>query len=432
MYPYGGRKTRSHGNPHTPGASGWIPLLCQSCRREKYQVNQQSGEHIVAVVGCGGYGHDEVRSALKKAVDLVEESGQVVISGEHILLKPNLLQGMPPEQCVNTHPEVLAALAELLIVRGCRVIIADSPGGGIRYTVQSLKKAYAGAGYDRAALDTGADLNFDCGFEIRSFPEGRVSKQFPLISPALSTDGIVVASKAKTHILTLITGSSKNLFGLVPGLEKPMFHSRFHDPALFAGMIVDLNEMVKPRLHIIDAVTGMEGDGPTSGTPRKIGVILAGTNAFALDSVLCRLMSIDPAEVPVLAEAIKRGHIKADSSDIRIIGDPVGSYIVEGYRKPSTYLGKGKGMHQKFVFRALHHLGKIYTLRPSVDRYACTRCGKCQVICPKGAIRVSSAGTEIDLSKCIRCYCCHEMCTSDAIHLKRGIAGTLLHKIVGE
>ena len=77
-------------------------------------MNQQSGEHIVAVVGCGGYGHDEVTSAVKKAVDLIEESGRVVISGEHILLKPNLLQGMPPGQCVNTHPEVLAAVASLL------------------------------------------------------------------------------------------------------------------------------------------------------------------------------------------------------------------------------------------------------------------------------------------------------------------------------
>ncbi len=394
-------------------------------------MNHQSGEHIVAVVGCGGYGHDEVTSAVRKAVDLVEESGRVVISGEHILLKPNLLQGMPPGQCVNTHPEVLAAVASLLISRGCRVTIADSPGGGIRYTTSNLKKAYAGAGYDRVALDTGAELNFDTGYEIRSFPEGKVSKQFPIISPALITDGIIVASKAKTHILTLITGSAKNLFGLVPGLEKPMFHSRFHDPALFAGMIVDLNEMVQPRLHIIDAVTGMEGDGPTSGTPRKIGVILAGTSAFALDMVLCRIMSVDPAEVPVLSEAIKRGHIKDDFSDILLKGDPVNSFIVEGYRKPTTYLGKGKGMQQKFIFRVLPHLGKIYTLRPSVDRKACTRCGKCQVICPKGAIQVSSAGAEIDLSKCIRCYCCHEMCTSDAIHLYRGIAGRILHKIVG-
>jgi Uncharacterized conserved protein len=392
----------------------------------------QSGEHIVAVVGCGSYGHDEVASALKKAVDLVEESGAVVTGGERILLKPNLLQGMPPQQCVNTHPEVLAAVADLLISRGCRVTIADSPGGGIRYTVRNLKKAYEGAGYDRVASDTGADLNYDTGFEVRSFPDGRVVKQFPLISPALTADGIVVASKAKTHILTLITGSAKNLFGLIPGLEKPLFHSRFHDPALFAGMIVDLNEMVKPRLQIIDAVTGMEGDGPTSGTPRKIGVILAGTNAFALDMVLCRLMSIDPSEVPVLAEAIKRGLIKDDMSDILVKGDPVEWYIVEGYRKPSTYLGKGKGMQKKFIFRALHHLGKIYALRPSVDREACTRCGKCQVICPGGAIRISSAGAHIDLSKCIRCYCCHEMCTSDAIRLKRGIAGQLLHKIVGD
>ncbi len=122
-----------------------------------------------------------------------------------------------------------------------------------------------------------------------------------------------MASKAKTHILTLITGSAKNLFGLVPGLEKPLFHSRFHDPALFAGMIVDLNEMVKPRLHIIDAVTGMEGDGPTSGNPRKIGVILAGTNAFALDMILCRLMSVDPAEVRFLQKQEKEVILKTIS-----------------------------------------------------------------------------------------------------------------------
>lgn len=79
----------------------------------------------------------------------------------------------------------------------------------------------------------------------------------------------MVVSKAKTHMWTRMTGATKNLFGIIPGLEKPVFHSRFQDERRSGEMLVDLNECMRPRLQVVDAVMGMEGDGPQAGTPPK-------------------------------------------------------------------------------------------------------------------------------------------------------------------
>ena len=112
--------------------------------------------------------------------------------------------------------------------------------------------------------ETGAELNYDTSFDDHAFPEGRYAKRFPVISPVKDCDHIIVVSKAKTHLWTLFSGGAKNLFGVIPGLEKPMHHARFQDPAHFGGMIVDLNEALKPSLQVMDGVIAMEGDGPSS------------------------------------------------------------------------------------------------------------------------------------------------------------------------
>ena len=102
--------------------------------------------------------------------------------GEKILLKPDLLHGLEPDRCVTTHPAVVAAIARLLVEHGCRVLIADSPGGGVTYSEANLRRAYARAGY-MAAEETGAALNYDTGSSSVSFPQGAVMRQFSIITP---------------------------------------------------------------------------------------------------------------------------------------------------------------------------------------------------------------------------------------------------------
>jgi uncharacterized protein (DUF362 family) len=344
-------------------------------------VLQPSGRDTrVAVVRCEGYSRSEVDAAVRRAIDLFGGIGRFVSPGEKILLKPNLLHGLEPDRCVTTHPAVVAAIARLLMEHGCRVLIADSPGGGVIYSEANLRRAYARAGYMAAAEETGAALNYDTGSSSVSFPEGAVMRQFSIITPAAEADGIVVVSKAKTHMWTRMTGATKNLFGIIPGLEKPVFHSRFQDERTFGEMLVDLNECMRPRLQVVDAVMGMEGDGPQAGTPRKIGAILAGSHYAAVDTVLARLIGIEPLEIGCIASAAERDLF--NPADVRTVGDDPAALAVPDFRKPYAYAGARGGVGRRVSLALLERFGRIYAPRPGVISGACIGCRKCERICP--------------------------------------------------
>jgi len=392
-------------------------------------VQPAGRDATVAVVRCDGYGRDEIDTAVRRAVDLLGGTGRFVSPGQRILLKPNLLQGQEPERCVTTHPAVVAAVARLLGEHGCRVVIGDSPGAGIVYSEANLRRAYTRTGYAAVAEETGAALSYDTSFQTVPFPEGEVMKQFSIITPAVAADAIVVVSKAKTHMWTRMTGATKNLFGLIPGLEKPVFHFRFRDEYAFGRMLLDLNECMKPRLQIVDAVMAMEGDGPQDGSPRKIGVILAGSDPSAVDTVLARLIGMDPLEIGSIRSAAGRGLV--DPGAVRTVGDDPADFAVPDFRKPSTYAGGGTGVWRRVVLAVVQRFGKTYAPRPGVVAPACIGCRKCERICPVHAITVTEGRATIDLARCIRCYCCHEMCTEHAITLSRSLTGKLLARLLG-
>lgn len=406
----------------TPGADHTIP---------SYET--QDGLHSVpvALVSCPDYEPSHVDDALRRAVSLIGGLEKWVSPGTRVLVKPNLLQGLGPEHAVCTHPVVVSSVIRLMNEHGCTVTLADSPGGGIRYTEKNLMKQYREAGYSRLAEDPGCTLNADTGFQILKFGDGKVCREFPIINPCFSSDHIVVVSKAKAHILTLMTGATKNLFGLIPGLEKPLIHSRFQTGERFGDMLIDLNLAVRPSLHVADAILAMEGDGPTSGIPRHLGVLLVSPCPFALDTILCRLMSIDPLDVPYLSCAVRRGLCSADGKEIMLLGDQSEAFIARDFRTPRTYRGSRRGMEVSPLFRAVHRLGRIYGVRPQVEISRCTGCGKCIAICPARAINLSGNHAVIRTGECIRCFCCHEMCSDGAIALKRSLAGSILHLGLG-
>jgi len=393
-------------------------------------VAQPGGrDPTVAVVRCDDYVPGEVDAAVRRAIDLIGGMGRFVAPGQRVLLKPNLLQGQEPEKCVTTHPAVVAAVARLLAEHGCRVVIGDSPGAGIVYSEANLRRAYARSGFTAVAEETGAVLNYDTGFTNVPFPEGETMKQFPIITPAAEADAIVVVSKAKTHMWTRMSGAAKNLFGLIPGLEKPVFHFRFRDEYAFGRLLVDLNECMKPRLQVVDAVMGMEGDGPQAGSPRKIGVILAGSDYSAVDTVLVRLIGMEPLEIGSLRSAAARGLL--DLAAVRTVGDDPAEFALPDFRKPSTYAGGRAGPWRRVVLTVVQRFGRTYAPRPGIVAPACIGCRKCERICPVQAITVREGKAAIDLSRCIRCYCCHEMCTEHAIALSRSLTGRLLARLFG-
>lgn len=380
---------------------------------------------------CGSYAREELETAVRKAIGAIGGITSFIRPGSRVLLKPNLLQGLAPDRCVTTHPEMVRAVSLMCRDLGCRVTIADSPGGGIRYTPANLKRLYTSAGYDAIARDTGAELNYDTGFRTLPHPSGHVAKSFPVITPAIDTDHIIVISKAKTHLWTLYTGGVKNLFGVIPGLEKPLHHARFQDPDRFAGMILDLNDLLHPSLQVMDAVMVMEGDGPSSGTPRRIGAVLAGTNATALDLTTCRILGIPSAEVSTLKAARERGLAGSEPDQVAVVGDFSTAPPEHGVRLPSTYQGQGRGIQPNLLLTLLHRLGGVYAPYPAILVDRCQQCGRCALICPAGALTLECGIPTIQREICIRCYCCHEICPAGAIAIRPGPVRRLVARISG-
>jgi len=322
------------------------------------------------------------------------------------------------------------AVAKLLKEYGCDVLMGDSPGSGIPYTAASLRKAYSASGFDCVAEELGVALNFDVGYRDVPAPNSKTMKQFPIINPALDSDAIVVVSKVKTHASLFVSGAAKNIFGVIPGLEKPTYHARLQDPLSFGRMLVDLNDLVKPRLQIMDAVIGMEGDGPFAGNPRKIGAILASGDYSAIDVATCRLIAVDPVHAPTIAAAVERGFLRDDLSDVSLIGDSWEGMVVKDYKRPAPYAGEGRRYAPSFS--KIIALSREYTLRPVIHEDLCTACLKCVQSCPVKTISVIDEKPVIDYTKCIRCYCCHEMCDSRAISLEHNeAAGKELAKLTG-
>lgn len=382
----------------------------------------------VSLVRCDDYSQETVDLAVRRVVDLLGGLGRFLERGERVLLKPNLLIDAPPEECVTTDPAVVIAIGKLIRSFGCKVIIADSPGSFLPYTHETLTRTYSRTGMLAAARELGVPVNLDIGFKELEFRHGRSLKRFKAIVPAVECDAIVVISKLKTHLATGMTGGAKNIYGIVPGLEKKAVHARFRDPRRFADALVDINERMRPRLQIMDAVMAMEGDGPTSGRPRAVKAILAGGSPYAVDAVAARLMHLDPMRVTTLQAAVGRKLVSFE--DIRVAGDSVEAMSVPDFALPCTFTSAASGSEARRTAASVIGRLNLDRARPVVSARLCRGCGACARCCPAEAIRIENGRAVIDRKRCIECYCCHEMCTSKAIELHKGLAGRILGHVM--
>ncbi len=367
----------------------------------------------VAVVRCGSYDEPEVEAQVKRLLDLLGGIGCYVKPGDRVLLKPNLLSASDPARAITTHPLVLKAVVKAVQAAGGRPLIADSPGGP--FNRGSLETAYARSGFKAVAEETGAKLNYNTGSKVAHFPDGVLLKRIDLLAVLDEVDAVITLPKMKTHMLTTATGAVKINFGLVPGLTKPAYHLKFQSRDLFADMLLDVLACVKPRLALMDAVVGLEGDGPGShGRPRRTGLLMASADSVALDVAEADVMGIVPTEVSTTARAVLRGLTSGKASDLKVLGERLADVRV-GYRKPSGRKGLlGAFMGSKAVNRVMLDLALPYP----VANEKCVRCGVCRQSCPAGAITITDRA-RMDRAKCIRCYCCHELCPHKAIDLKR-------------
>lgn len=314
----------------------------------------------VAVVRCKTYDVETVKPALEEALNAVNGL-DFVKPGMKIIIKPNLVSFKKPDAAATTHPALLEALVEMLLARGADVTIGDSPGGP--HSLPLLNRVYAATGMDRVEK-LGAKLNRNMNEKTVDFPEGKVLKNFTYTEYLDEADAIIDFCKLKSHGMLGMSAAVKNLFGTIPGLKKPEVHYKFQNDAEFADMLVDLNEYFKPRLAICDAVVGMEGNGPTAGTPRQIGAIIASKSTYYADVVGAELIGMNIDGLPTLQAAYERGFAPASSKNLRVYGD-ICALTVDDFKAPPvrglSFMRKGNVLH--FISKAaLEHKPTLKTV----------------------------------------------------------------------
>jgi len=374
----------------------------------------------VAVVRCKTYDVEAVKPALEEAVNAVNGL-DFVMPGMKIIIKPNLVSFKKPDAAATTHPALLEALVEMLLARGADVTIGDSPGGP--HSLPLLNRVYTATGMDRLEK-LGAKLNRNMNEKTVDFPEGKALKNFTYTEYLDEADAIIDFCKLKSHGMLGMSAAVKNLFGTIPGLKKPEVHYKFQNDAEFADMLVDLNEYFKPRLAICDAVIGMEGNGPTAGTPRQIGAIIASKSTYYADVVGAELIGMNIDGLPTLQAAYERGFAPASSKNLRVYGD-IRALTVDDFKAPPvrglSFMRKGNVLH--FISKAaLEH-------KPTLKKRLCAGCGECARMCPAKAIEMKNKKPHINREKCIRCFCCQEFCPRAAMVAHRPLAAKVLNKL---
>ncbi len=371
----------------------------------------------VALVPCRSYDEAEVTRALEAALDLLGGWEPLLPPEGPVYLKPNLAGPFAPERAVTTHPAVVKAMARLLQAAGREVTVGDSPAGPARPGY--LKFLYRRTGMEEVAQELGLQLDKDLEPVEVKIPEPRSLRVVTLNRSFADAPVLVNLPKFKTHLFARLTGAVKNLYGAVSGIMKVAYHTRLKNPDDFMGLLLDLVDYLQPRLSVVDAVVGMEGDGPTWGRARPVGYLLAGVNPLAVDWVMGRMMGFPEAAVPLFQIA--------PPPPVEVRGLSLDAARVPDFLLPSpNTLEDGLEGLSWLPRRLKDYLGKELLPRPAVNPKLCAGCSLCEESCPQQAIHLHNQTAVVNLDLCIRCWCCNEVCPQGAVQLSRSRLGRLL------
>jgi uncharacterized protein (DUF362 family) len=398
-------------------------------------------QDAVALVKCDDYGYESVKRALDESMMLIDGLS-FVKPGMKVGIKANLVSGHSPDKAVTTHPMLLRRLCELITQKGASVVIGDSPGG--LYTPAYVQGVYRAAGLsDLESGELSGKVSLNQNFDVK---EGKAAdavslKSFVYTGWLDEVDAIIGFSKLKTHAMMGMSCAVKNMFGCIPGTTKPEYHMRFPEERSFANVMVDLNEYFKPVLYVVDAIDGMEGNGPTAGEKRHIGAVLASKRPYALDMVCANMIGMGINDVQTLLVAHERGLGPKTVDETEVVGN----YRLSEARIPDF---KRATIHQSITFEGGTLFNTIkskavkfaYATRPLVKKNECIGCKKCFETCPAKAITMveskdaapgnkTSRIPSIDRNRCIKCFCCQEFCPVGAMKVHYNPVGTVLNKL---
>jgi uncharacterized protein (DUF362 family)/Pyruvate/2-oxoacid:ferredoxin oxidoreductase delta subunit len=352
----------------------------------------------VTFENCKGY-DAPLDEPLKRLLGPLGGMQAYVQPGQSVLIKPNMLTDRSPEEAVTTHPEVVRAVIRAVRECGGRPSVADSPASAVK-----LEQVWRKTGFQQMCQEEDTPLlNLERAGSV-AFAEDGFS--FFVAKPVVQSDVLISVPKVKTHVLTTFTAAVKNLYGTLPGYQKAQLHEAYPRPADFGRLLSAIHSRVKPALNIADGIVGMEGDGPSAGSPVRFGFLASSDSAIALDTALCALLGIPISAVPYLT------HAPPAAREFQMAGAALPRLAVSRVRVPSTLPAR---LFPKSLVRLLQ---RFLWVRPQVCD-ACIRCGRCVESCPAGALVLESADPRPRLTpeKCIGCCCCHEICPPKAIRM---------------
>ena len=370
---------------------------------------------MVFIQKCDSYDEELILAKVREIFDAHGGIETFAGPGRKVAIKPNLISAIEPSKAATTHPSLVWAAAKLCREAGAEVTIVESPGGP--YDRPYLKRTYKVAGMEDAAEKSGAELNYDVSTTKVENPDAMFMKNPDILTPLAQADTVISISKLKTHGMMAYTGAVKNLFGAIAGIEKAEYHMKMSDYDQFANCIIDIYGSVGVSLNILDAVVGMDRDGPTAGDPKKMDFLMSGRDAFEVDMAAVRAIKADPQRIPILRNAIKRGLCPASADEIEYCALRPADVEVPDFR--INYNEQQLRLH--FIDGKKGELfTKLIRPRPVFHSAKCRSCGICAKNCPAKVITiVKGKGARVDLSGCIRCYCCQELCPFKAVTIKR-------------
>ena len=343
---------------------------------------------------------------------LEELAGEKIGAGTRVLIKPNLLAPARPEKAMLTHPLIVRASVEYVLEKGGLPLVADSPAMG------SFGRVLEESGISEALKG----LDVECREFKRSVlvDLGAPFNRIELAEDVMNADLVLNLPKLKTHTQMLLTLGIKNLFGCIVGLRKPEWHFRTGvDRKMFASLLAGIYSVIGPAVTLLDGILAMEGQGPgKSGVPRKLGMVIAGADALAVDMTVCRMLDIAPDSLLTNRMAVEMGLARGE---ILVDGD---FQLITDFRLPEV---------TPLVFgpRRLHGFMRRHLVqRPRSDDSLCKLCGECRKYCPVKAVTVEKKRLTFDYQACIRCYCCIEVCPHGALRAVETGYGRIARKLL--
>ena len=373
----------------------------------------------VSIAKARDYDCAQVRAALEKAIGLIGGLEDVLKPGAKVFVKINHLPPpSPAERGIVTHPVFVEGVLQLLKDFTTDITVGDDieSGGEDGFRVSGFRQMCERSGVRLINLK-------EAGF-IETYCNGHFLEKIYLSRIALEADIVINLPKLKTHSLTVFTGGVKNMYGTIPNSFRKKFHGEYVSNEDFSHVLTDIFSTVIPQLTIMDGIVAMEGEGPSSGSLRRVGIILASADAVALDAVATKIIGMEPMDIYTTRYSDQRGLGIGNLENIEVVGESITDVSVPDFRPPASAMNALLKKVPRFLSRLV--VGQL-SVKPQIIEAKCTSCAECERICPTTAISMCGKAAKINYTICIKCMCCHETCRFDAIMPRLSVGGRILY-----